>query len=87
MRQWVRDVAIFVGIGTVLLAGAAMAATGLRGDCTHLYNGALQRYETACPDGSRSITRWNNALQRWEVEIIRSPIQPRQHRKEHKHGR
>jgi hypothetical protein len=73
----------------VVALGLALASTSLAGTVTcHTYNDeALQRLVTTCSDGSRAVTRDDEAWQRWNTQITPAPGTHRGRHDRHTPGR
>jgi hypothetical protein len=61
----------------LLLVPAAWVSTGSdQVRCTTYYEQTLDRCQTICSDGSRSITRYDRLLERYQTEITK-PLTPK----------
>jgi hypothetical protein len=59
----------------VAALGLGLVSTSLAGTVTcHTYHDeALQRLVTTCSDGSRSVSRYDEELQRWNTQVTPAP--------------
>jgi hypothetical protein len=67
--QWL---AILLAVLLLALASAALAGP-VR--CTSTYSPTLNRYDSLCDDGTRSVSTWSPTLQQWQTTITASPRQ------------
>jgi hypothetical protein len=66
---WLTVLAILLALAWALPALASLV------HCTTHEEKTLDRLQTVCDDGTRAVSTWSPALQRWQTTITESPRQ------------